>query len=239
MAARGSRFMTGCRRPGASFCWPAAAGSISRTAKRSSGLLDRYGAAKPRLRAAIEAFSPAALRAWCEGLGQRTFVGSSGRVFPQALKASPLLRAWLRRLGRQESRFEPRHRWTGWDAARRAELRGPAGTRERSHADAAVLALGGASWPRLGSDGGWVAAVAKAGIDVTPLMPANCGFIAAWSDVFCAPLRGPAAQAHRSCPLRATPSAARRSSRAAGSRAARSTRCRRRCATRSRRAAKR
>jgi uncharacterized flavoprotein (TIGR03862 family) len=146
-------------------------------------LLERYGAAKPHLRAAIEAFSPADLRAWSEGLGQVTFVGSSGRIFPQALKASPLLRAWLRRLAAMGVRFEPRHRWVGWDAAGELIFDAPPG-RVSVHADATVLALGGASWPRLGSDGGWVEAVSKAGVMVTPLMPANCGFLADWSEVF-------------------------------------------------------
>jgi uncharacterized flavoprotein (TIGR03862 family) len=146
-------------------------------------LLERYGAAGPRLRAAIEAFSPADLRAWCEGLGQVTFVGSSGRIFPQALKASPLLRAWLRRLAAMGVEFEPRHLWVGWDADGGLIFDAPQG-RVPVQADATVLALGGASWPRLGSDGGWVEVMAKAGIKLTPLMPANCGFIADWSDVF-------------------------------------------------------
>jgi uncharacterized flavoprotein (TIGR03862 family) len=146
-------------------------------------LLERYGTAAPRLRAAIAAFSPTDLRAWCEGLGQITFVGSSGRVFPQALKASPLLRAWLRRLAAMGVEFEPRHCWVGWDADGALIFDAPQG-RVSVRADATVLALGGASWPRLGSDGGWADVVAKAGIKVTPLMAANCGFIATWSDVF-------------------------------------------------------
>jgi uncharacterized flavoprotein (TIGR03862 family) len=146
-------------------------------------LLERYGAAEPRLRAAIAAFSPASVRAWCEGLGQATFVGSSGRVFPRSLKASPLLRAWLRRLDASGVEFKPRHLWTGWDDDGSLIFVGPQG-RVAVRADATVLALGGASWPRLGSDGGWVDAMTKAGIEVTPLMPANCGFMAGWSDVF-------------------------------------------------------
>jgi hypothetical protein len=146
-------------------------------------LLDRYGAAMPRLRAAIAAFSPADLRAWCEGLGQATFVGSSGRVFPQAFKTSPLLRAWLRRLDAAGVEFKPRHLWAGWNDDGALIFDGPQG-RVAVHADAAVLALGGASWPRLGSDGGWVELVTRAGIKVTPLAPANCGFVAGWSDVF-------------------------------------------------------
>jgi hypothetical protein len=146
-------------------------------------LLERYGAAQPRLRAAIEAFPPAALRAWCEGLGQATFVGSSGRVFPQAFKTSPLLRAWLRRLSAAGVEFRPRHLWTGWSDDGALIFDAPQ-ERIAIHADATMLALGGASWPRLGSDGGWVEAVTQAGIKLTPLAPANCGFIAGWSSVF-------------------------------------------------------
>jgi uncharacterized flavoprotein (TIGR03862 family) len=146
-------------------------------------LLARYGAAEPRLRAAIEAFPPTALRAWCEGLGQPTFVGSSGRVFPTALKASPLLRAWLRRITAAGVTFAPRHAFTGWDAEGRLAFATPTGMTAVA-ADAAVLALGGASWPRLGADGGWVEAFAGAGIAITPLQPANCGFLIAWPEVF-------------------------------------------------------
>jgi uncharacterized flavoprotein (TIGR03862 family) len=152
-------------------------------------LLERYGAAMPRLRAAIAAFSPAAVRAWCEGLGQATFVGSSGRVFPHAFKASPLLRAWLRRLDAAGVAFKPRHLWVGWEDDGSLLFVGPRG-RVSVHADATVLALGGASWPRLGSDGGWVDVVRKAGIEVTPLLPANCGFTAGWSEVFSSRFEG-------------------------------------------------
>jgi len=146
-------------------------------------LLARYGAAEPHLRPAIDAFSPAALRDWCEALGQPTFVGSSGRVFPRAMKASPLLRAWLRRLVAAGVAFEPRHHWRGWDAGGRLLFAAPHGDVAVS-ADAAVLALGGASWPRLGSDGGWADVLAAAGVAVTSLRPANCGFVVRWSDVF-------------------------------------------------------
>jgi uncharacterized flavoprotein (TIGR03862 family) len=146
-------------------------------------LLNRYGPATPRLREAIEAFPPAALRAWCEGLGQTTFVGSSGRVFPKAFKASPLLRAWLQRLDTLGVQFRPRHRWTGWNDDGSLIFIAPDG-RLTLHADATVLALGGASWPRLGSDGGWVEALARTGIKVATLAPANCGFMVDWSDVF-------------------------------------------------------
>jgi uncharacterized flavoprotein (TIGR03862 family) len=145
-------------------------------------LLDRYGAATPRLRSAIETLPPVALRAWCEGLGQQTFVGSSGRVFPRALKTSPLLRGWLRRLDALGVAFKPRHQWTGWDGG--ALMFDTPEGRIAVAPQGTVLALGGASWPHLGSDGGWVDAMTQAGITATPLRPANCGFTAGWSDVF-------------------------------------------------------
>jgi hypothetical protein len=144
--------------------------------------LARYGPAEPRLHAAIEAFSPAALRAWCEALGQTTFVGSSGRVFPTAMKTSPLLRAWLRRLDAEGVAVRLRHRWAGWDDAGRLRVAGPDGEATVA-ADVTVLALGGASWPHLGSDGSWVGTLASSGISVGPLRPANCGFLADWSDI--------------------------------------------------------
>jgi len=146
------------------------------------GFLARYGAAAPALRAAIEALPPDAVRAWAQALGQETFVGSSGRVFPRAMKASPLLRAWLRRLDGAGVRFALRHRWTGWD---RERLTFEAPDRVVAvDAGATVLALGGASWPRLGSDGAWVEPLTQAGVTVAPLKPANCGFVAGWSGHF-------------------------------------------------------
>ncbi len=148
-----------------------------------SRFLTRYGAATPHLRAAIEAFPPAAVRAWSEGLGQETFVGSSGRVFPKAFKTSPLLRAWLRRLDGAGVELKLRHCWIGWDERGKAMFDAPEG-RATAQADAMVLALGGASWPRLGSDGGWVDVLGNAGVVVAPLCPANCGFIVQWSDIF-------------------------------------------------------
>ncbi|MPZ41452.1 MAG: TIGR03862 family flavoprotein [Rhizobiales bacterium] len=145
--------------------------------------LGRYGAATPHLRDAIDAFPPEKLRAWCEGLDQEIFVGSSGRVFPKSLKASPLLRGWLRRLESLGVVFRPRHRWSGWRDDGALMFETPAGgVTER--ADAAVLALGGASWPRLGSDGSWVEIMGRAGIGVAPLRPANVGVLVSWSNVF-------------------------------------------------------
>jgi uncharacterized flavoprotein (TIGR03862 family) len=145
--------------------------------------LARYGSAMPHLAPVIEAFSPSDLRAWSKALGQPTFVGSSGRVFPQAFKASPLLRAWLRRLDGFGVRLALRHRWIGWNAAGRLVFQTPDGQRVVD-AGASVLALGGASWPRLGSDGAWVEMLSAKGVRVSPLRPANCGFTVAWSDLF-------------------------------------------------------
>jgi hypothetical protein len=144
--------------------------------------LARYGAALPRLAAAIEAFPPDALRQWSDVLGQTTFVGSSGRVFPEAMKASPLLRAWLRRLDSAGVQFALRHRWIGWEGER-LSFRTPDGMRA-IEADATVLALGGASWPRLGSDGAWEETLAAKGVTISRLQPANCGFTVVWSAIF-------------------------------------------------------
>ncbi len=144
--------------------------------------LTRYGEAEPHLRAAIGSFSPDDLRAWSGQLGQPTFVGSSGRVFPKSFKASPLLRAWLRRLSEAGVEFRLRHRWSGWDGNDLTFETGEGSVVVK--ADATVLALGGASWPKLGSDGGWADMLKTRGISISPLRPANCGFTVAWSDVF-------------------------------------------------------
>jgi uncharacterized flavoprotein (TIGR03862 family) len=148
-----------------------------------SSFLARYRDAAPKLEAAIEAFPPDRLRAWCEELGQETFVGTSGRVFPRSMKASPLLRAWLRRLDAAGVRFALRHRWIGWEESGRLVFETPEG-RRAIEARTTVLALGGASWPRLGSDGSWAALLAGKGVTISPLRPANCGFKVAWSDRF-------------------------------------------------------
>jgi len=145
--------------------------------------LSRYAEAEPVLRPLIEAFRPEDLRDWCEGLGQETFVGSSGRVFPRAFKASPLLRAWLARLEGLGVRFALRHAWRGWDAGGALVFADAAGRTVTSRPDATLLALGGASWPRLGSDGSWVGILQDRGIPVAPLRPANMGFTLAWSEV--------------------------------------------------------
>jgi uncharacterized flavoprotein (TIGR03862 family) len=145
--------------------------------------LKRYGAAKSHLAPSIEAFPPDALRSWSEALGQPTFVGSSGRVFPQSFKASPLLRAWLRRLDATGVKFALRHHWIGWNQNGKLLFQ----TADGQHvvgSSATVLALGGASWPRLGSDGGWVETLAARDVLVAPLLPSNCAFGVQWSPVF-------------------------------------------------------
>jgi uncharacterized flavoprotein (TIGR03862 family) len=145
--------------------------------------LGRYGTAAPHLKPAIEAFPPDALRAWSAGLGQPTFVGTSGRVFPTALKTSPLLRAWLKRLSTSGVMLLARHRWDGWDADGNLTFIHAEAT-VTARPDATVLALGGASWPHLGADGTWIDTLTTAGAEVTPLRPANSGFLVDWSSPF-------------------------------------------------------
>jgi uncharacterized flavoprotein (TIGR03862 family) len=142
----------------------------------------RYGARAPTVAAWLAAFDPDTLRGWARDLGIETFVGSSGRVFPTDMKAAPLLRAWLHRLRGQGVRLHMRHRWTGWDGEGGWRFESPAGA-STLRPRAVVLALGGASWSRLGSDGAWVPWLAQTGVSVAPLRPANCGFEVAppWS----------------------------------------------------------
>jgi len=143
----------------------------------------RYAARAPVLQPLLQAFGADALRAWAAALGVETFVGSSGRVFPKDLKAAPLLRAWLHRLRGQGVSFHMRHRWLGFDAAGALRFAAPAGEFGLRPA-ATVLALGGASWPQLGSDGAWAPLLAARGVDVAPLQPSNCGFDVGWSEHF-------------------------------------------------------
>lgn len=143
--------------------------------------LARYAEAGPHLRPVIEAFRPEDLRAWCEALGQETFVGSSGRVFPKAFKASPLLRAWLARLDKLGVRFALRHRFQGWDDTGALAFARADGSTVTARPDATILALGGASWPRLGSDGSWAGLLEARGLAVRPLRPSNMGFMVDWS----------------------------------------------------------
>lgn len=141
-------------------------------------LLDRYGAARPALEPAIRAFPPAAVIAWAEGLGQETFIGSSGRVFPKSLKASPLLRAWLADLTQLGVSLRRSSEWAGWSDA--GALHFADGL--EVVADVTILALGGASWPRLGGGGAWTKFLPPAAIQ--PFQPANCGFTVPWSEIF-------------------------------------------------------
>ena len=142
--------------------------------------LTRYGSRQPELTSGIEAFNPEALRDWAQGLGVSTFVGSSQRVFPTDMKAAPLLRAWLHRLRGQGVRFHMRHRWLGFDDSGALRMTTPEGERA-VRPQATVLALGGASWSRLGSDGAWWPWLQSRGVDLSPLRPSNCGFDVGWS----------------------------------------------------------
>jgi uncharacterized flavoprotein (TIGR03862 family) len=146
--------------------------------------IGRYSGASEWLRPFIEDFSPSDLRAWAEGLGEPCFIGSSGRVFPRSLKASPLLRAWLRRLRDLNVEFRLRQEWLGWDGEGRLQFRQPDGSVALHSVAATLLALGGASWPRLGSDGNWTDLLIQRGVTIAPLQPANCGFNVAWTAHF-------------------------------------------------------
>ncbi len=155
----------------------------------------RFGQRRGEVEPMLQRLAPDAVREWARGLGIETFVGSSGRIFPVDMKAAPLLRAWLARLRAAGVRFHMRHRWTGWPAdaavhdATTLHFETPSGPVDAGF-DAVVLALGGASWARLGSDGAWVAWLAARGVAVRPLMPANCGFDATWSPFFVARFAG-------------------------------------------------
>ena len=135
----------------------------------------RFAARQPQIEPLITAFGGPEVRAWAEGLGVETFVGTSGRVFPADMKAAPLLRAWLQRLRGQGVQFHMRHRWLGWAQDGALRFAAPAGE-VQVRARAVVLALGGGSWARLGSDGAWVPLLAERGVAVAPLRPSNCGF---------------------------------------------------------------
>jgi len=145
--------------------------------------LARYGKHQNDIQPSLSKFPPENLRQWIHGLGIGTFVGSSRRVFPTDMKAAPLLRAWLHRLRESGVHFHARHRWCGWDEIGALRFTTPEGERSM-RADVTVLALGGASWPQLGSDGTWVPLLARCGIEIAPLRPANCGFDVQWSTHF-------------------------------------------------------
>ncbi|MGL4995096.1 MAG: TIGR03862 family flavoprotein, partial [Deefgea sp.] len=149
-------------------------------AEDSAAFLGRYGSASADLAPMMAEFGANELMSWVHSLGIDTFIGSSGRVFPIEMKAAPLLRAWLVRLKASGIKFHVRHRWLGWDAKKALRFSNPEGEVSRSF-DAVILALGGASWAKLGSDGAWVPLLAEQGVDVQPLKPSNCGFDVAWS----------------------------------------------------------
>ncbi|WEX74259.1 TIGR03862 family flavoprotein [Sinorhizobium numidicum] len=142
----------------------------------------RFGSASDRLRPALDAFGPSDVQAWAAELGVETFIGSSNRVFPTAMKASPLLRAWLRRLEAQNVRLLTRHRWVGF--AENGYIFETSVGRKVVRCEAALIALGGASWPRLGSDATWTPLLRDRGVKVNAFRPANCGFDVAWSETF-------------------------------------------------------
>lgn len=151
-------------------------------AEDTADFLRRYGHRQNEIGRWIYEFNPLNLRQWAKNLGVDTFVGTSGRVFPSDMKAAPLLRAWLHRLRAKGVRFHMRHQWTGWsDGALR--FNSPEGEYLK-RADAVVLALGGASWPQLGSNAAWVPLLKAKGVQVAPLEPSNCGFNVSWSDHF-------------------------------------------------------
>lgn len=151
--------------------------------------LTRYGERRAEIAPWLADFGPDALRGWAKDLGVETFVGSSGRVFPADMKAAPLLRAWLRRLRQTGLTIRVRHRWRGWDNEGALCFDTPEGTRALQ-ADVVILALGGGSWPKLGSDGAWVPLLAARAVPIAPLQPANCGFDVAWSEHFRAKFAG-------------------------------------------------
>lgn len=146
--------------------------------------LGRYGEGRHMVESAIRAFTPEMLRTWCAGLGEETFVGSSGRVFPKSFKASPLLRAWQTRLAAAGVTFHFSHSWQGWGDDGKPVFDTPQGRQPYEMPATTLLALGGASWPRLGADGSWQALLAAQGVDIAPLRPANCGFHVGWSAYF-------------------------------------------------------
>lgn len=159
-------------------------GGLNLTHSEPSELfLARYGARRAQMEPLLAEFGAEALREWARGLGVETFVGTSGRVFPSDLKAAPLLRAWLRRLRHAGVTFHMHHRWTGWGGRGTLRFATPEGGLS-VQAGAVVLALGGGSWPRLGSDGAWVPLLEGRNIHIEPLRPSNCGFDVCWSDHF-------------------------------------------------------
>ena len=149
-----------------------------------SSFLQRYSGDAAQIQECVMAFTPDQAVAWANALGQETFVGSSGRIFPKAMKASPLLRAWLQRLAQLGVTLKTRHTWIGFDVSGSPIVETPDGLCESVPADATILAFGGASWPKLGSNGAWAPLLSATGISITLLTPSNCGVRTSWSDLF-------------------------------------------------------
>jgi uncharacterized flavoprotein (TIGR03862 family) len=187
LAARGVRVHVFDAMPsvGRKFLMAGKSGMNLTHAEPEAAFIGRYGERAGVIAPMLADFGAQALREWVQGLGIETFVGSSGRVFPTDMKAAPMLRAWLHRLRESGVQFHMRHRWLGWDddAARVLRFATPQGE-QQVRADAVILALGGASWARLGSDGAWVPLLAQRGVDIAALRPANCGFDVDWSAMF-------------------------------------------------------
>jgi uncharacterized flavoprotein (TIGR03862 family) len=145
--------------------------------------ISRYREKADWLTPYINNFTPTDLQKWCNELGQETFIGSSGRIFPKAMKAAPLLRAWLKRLNNAGVKFAMKHNWQGWQGDK-LHFKAPENKDILIKPDATLLALGGASWPKLGSDGAWVKYLTDIGVEISNLKPANCGFEVEWSEYF-------------------------------------------------------
>ena len=169
--------------PGRKFLMAGKGGMNITHAEPLPDFVTRYGSRQVVIEPLLQRFGPQQLREWIHGLGIETFVGTSGRVFPTEMKAAPLLRAWLHRLRQQGAHLHVRHRWLGWAEDGALRFATPDGEKIVA-ADATILALGGGSWAKLGSDGAWVPLLAARGIPVAPLKPANCGFDVAWSPYF-------------------------------------------------------
>ncbi len=172
------------RSPGRKFVLAGRGGLNITHSEPIDAFVDRYGPEATLLKAALDCFGPDDLRKWAADLGESTFVGSSGRVFPESFRSVPLLRAWLRRLDELGVVFHSSHEWLGWDGDRQHKamtFRDSSGTEVSHDFDVAVLALGGSSWPKVGSDGSWVETLRAEGIEVADLSPTNCGVVVAWT----------------------------------------------------------
>ncbi len=152
------------------------------------GFIKKYGTAASNIKPLIDKLTPNDLRQWCQSLGEETFIGSSGRIFPKSFKASPLLRAWLKKLEKQNVIFKVKYDWQGWDQDKLIFKADEDITHVQ--ADATLLCLGGASWPHLGSDGSWVNILKREKVLISPLKPSNCGFFVKWSSIFAEKFEG-------------------------------------------------